>query len=102
MNQNKELKNKIEKLFLLYTQNFAEDYKATVTYLQAEKEKEKNKFSSLNKNKLVHRKIYEIPETLHAMFLTNLSVEELTTLKEKEMGRWIAKRFPEFASSTHI
>lgn len=102
MKTNQELKNKIERLFLLYTQNFPEDYKAVVTYLEGEKEKNKNKFGAIKKNKMVHRKLYEIPETLHSIFITNLSAEELSELKSKEVGRWIAKRFPEFGSSTHI
>lgn len=102
MKKNQELKNKIERLFLLYTQNFSEDYQATIKYLEGEKEKQKNKFGSLKENKLVHRKLYEIPELLHSMFITNLSAEELTELKTKEIGRWIATRFPEFSSNQNV
>lgn len=104
--KNKELKLKVERLFLKYIKFYDEDYQLVVKYLQGEREKNKNKFSSIKDSKMVNRKIYEIPETLHSIFLTNLTKEELILMKDgedgKDFARWFAKRFPEFASGTHV
>lgn len=48
------------------------------------------------------RALYEISETLHAMFVATLTLESLTWLKSKEGGRWFARTFKEFALPAHI
>lgn len=97
---------KVEKLFLKYIKHYKEDYELTVKYLQGEREKNTNKFSSLKKSTVVNRKIYEMPETLYSILLANLSREDLIKMKDgedgKDFARWFAKRFPEFAAGTHI
>lgn len=104
--KNKELKMRVEKLFLKYVEHYPDEYKLVVNYLAGEREKNKDKFASVKNGKVVNRKLYEIPETLHGIFLANLSKEDLLLMREgedgKDFGRWFAKRFPEFASSTHI
>lgn len=100
------LQNKIATLTLKYIELYPEEYKAVCIQLQGEREKSANDFSSLNADKMVKRKIFEIPETLNAILNTKLTVEELSKFKQGkvsiEYSRWFAKRFKEFSSSRKI
>lgn len=102
----KQLKQKLETLTLRYIELFPDEYKAVVTQLAAEREKNKDKFASVYKDKVLRRKIYEIPETLHKMWVKELSEEELVALKDgprgQDISHWFAKRFPEFAGGTTV
>ena len=101
-----ELQEKIAILTLKYIDLYPEEYKAVCIQLKGEREKAINDFSSLNADKMVKRKIFEIPETLNAIFTTKLTVEELSKFKQGkssiEMSRWFATRFNEFSSSRKI
>lgn len=91
---------------LKYIDLFPDEYRVVVNYLSAEKEKNKNKFASISSDKILQRKIYEIPETLNKIFIKELSAEELLLMKDGQSGKdfahWFAKRFPEFAGGTII
>ena len=104
--KNKLLKSKVEGQVLKYITLFKEEYAAIVPQLSAEREKNKDKFASVAMDKVVNRKIYEIPETLHNMIINEVTQEEMMQMREGESGkdfaRWFATRFPEFAAGTHI
>jgi len=96
----------MEELTLRYIELFPEDYKNVCDYLVGEREKNKDKYASVNKDAVTKRKIYEIPEILHNMFVKFLTTEELVAMKDgesgKEVSKWFAKRFPEFAGGEII
>lgn len=104
--KNKNLKNKVEKITLGYIDAFRDEYNLVVSYLDGEREKNRNKFGSISGEKVLQRKIYEIPETLNKILVKELTPEELVTIKDgaggKDFAHWFAKRFPEFAGGTHI
>lgn len=104
--KNKKLKNKIEKITLGYIDAFRDEYRLVVAYIEGEREKNKNKFGSISGEKVLQRKIYEIPETLNKLFIKELTPEELVLMKDgadgKDFAHWFAKRFPEFSGGTHV
>lgn len=104
--KNKQLKNKVEELTLKYIEMFPDEYKVVCDYISAEKEKNKDKFASVANDKVLRRKIFEIPETLNKMWIKFLSEEEIKLSKEGEDGKdfqqWFAKRFPEFSAPNTI
>jgi hypothetical protein len=46
------------------------------------------------------RALFELPERVHALFVTNLTPVQLEWFKSKEGGRWFAKKFPVFSLTT--
>lgn len=104
--KNRALKSKVETITVGYMELFKDEYKLVCAQLEGEREKNKDKFASVAHDRTIQRKLYEIPETLHNMIISQVTKEELLLMKEGENGkdfaRWFATRFPEFASSTHI
>lgn len=104
--KNKVLKKKVETLTLKYIDLFKDEYTAVCHYLETEREKNKDKYASVSNDKVLRRKIFEIPETLNKIFIKELSVEELKLTKEgdngKDFAHWFAKRFPEFAAGKTV
>lgn len=102
----KEIQDKVEKITLNYIELYPDEYKQVCIQLEGEREKLNNKYASLGKDRVVDRKIHEIPETLHNMIINKLTAAELSQIKAGEEGKkfayWFAKRFPEFRSSDLI
>lgn len=102
----KEIQDKVEKITLNYIELYPDEYKQVCVQLEGEREKLKNKFASTGNDRVVDRKIHEMPVTLYDMIVGKLTAEELSKTKNGEEGkkfaRWFAKRFPEFRSSDLI
>lgn len=100
-----QLKQKLEALTLKYIEVYPEEYNLVVKQIEANKEKNADDFASVGNEKMVNRKIHEIPATLDTIFITKLTADELAFMKGmegKEIARWFATRFPEFSASKKI
>lgn len=102
----KKIQDKVEKITLSYIELYPEEYKQACVQLEGEREQLKNKYASMGDNRVIDRKIHEMPVTLYDMIVNKLSAQELSKTKTGEDGKkfahWFAKRFPEFRSSDLI
>ena len=85
-------KNKITKFVGEYEKLFADEFAA---FQAGMKEKRKEGFAETGMD-VIERALYEIPETLHAVFSTRMEEDELQWLQTKEGGRWFAKTFKQY------
>ena len=97
----KDLKQKIVGLVETYARLHPNEIKLMKSYMEEVRHDLQDKKFATAKGEggaemVIERKLYEIPETLFTIFLENLSVDEQTDFKSKEMARWFAKEFPLF------
>lgn len=84
--KNQALKSKVETITVGYMELFKDEYKLVCIQLEGEREKNKDKFASVAHDRTIQRKLYEIPETLHNMILSQITKEELLLMKDGENG----------------
>jgi hypothetical protein len=97
LNEIKTAQNKIRNAVTLYRQKFPEEYSATVDLVSKKKKDLLNKYGSVSGDHAIERILFEIPETLHNMFISNLDARQLLWFKTKGGARWFAKTFYQFA-----
>lgn len=102
----KPIQDKVEKITLKYIELYPEEYKDACIYIEGERQKQSNKFGSTGGDKIIDRKVHEMPVTLYEMICNSLTASELSKTKNGEEGkkfaRWFATRFPEFRASDLI
>lgn len=90
-----------EKLFAFEFEAFKDGMKAVRASLADAKYAKVDGYNGQGAH-ATERALYELPETLHGMFVSNLSEEQLTWLKSgtkenpNEGGRWFAEAFPAY------
>ena len=92
-----EIKQKVENIVSDYKKLFYSEYLAVCDIVIQKRKNTINDFGeTLDPGSALGRQILEMPDTLHAIFNTRLTGEELKEFREKENQRWFAKRFGEF------
>ena len=86
----------IEKVVDDYKILFSQEYTAFVKQQQMMREHLLNDFAAVKGDSAIERKLFDVPETLYSMFVSNLNSEELAYFKTKRGGRWFSKKFREF------
>ncbi|MEM4270780.1 MAG: hypothetical protein QXO70_01645 [Candidatus Pacearchaeota archaeon] len=98
----KETKKKIEKIVSDYISLFPSEYEMFLAGIRA---KTNEGTGEIKKTDIIHRPLFEIPETLDKMLSRSLSEDELAWFwrdKKKEGIRWFAKKFKSFRISQKV
>jgi hypothetical protein len=95
MNATKAKQN-ISAVVAKYKFAYPDDYALVVKAVEAMHHVVVDDFASMEGSKNM-RGLFETPEDLYTMFITDLEVEEMQWFKSTEGGRWYAKKFKEFA-----
>lgn len=88
-------KNIIDIVNLYVSENNAE-YEAFARAMKQKQALQTDKYAEIKGSDMVHRAMYEVPETLDSMFKFRLEDESHKYLITKEGSRWFAKNFPTF------
>lgn len=96
--------NRIKNLVEAYKIAFPEEYENALVGIETNRRLQEDEFASAQKSGSVQvgRALYEIPQTLSAMILRELEVDELEFLRSINGARWFAKTFPQFAIAEKI
>lgn len=98
----KELKEKIIKLVENYKRMFSGEYEDVKKIVADKRKLQLNKFGSTKFESVLGRHLLEMPETLHSIFINQLTSDEIKSLKERVGMRWFAKQFNEFSIAEKI
>lgn len=92
-----QIKQKIVDIVKVYSEVFAPEYQAVVSYLK-DKRKTINRHGEIKGQDVLQRIMFEIPATLHTIFETRLKPEEWAYYTSKEGTRWFQQTFKQFSS----
>jgi len=95
-------KAKITKIVDEYKLIFNQEYNLFVEQQIQTRKGLLNEFASTQGDNVLERKLFDLPATLHSMFVEKLNKEEAIWFKSKEGGRWFQKTFIEFRASKKI
>lgn len=93
------LKDKIKAIVDDYIEVFADEYKMFCSAMIDKKEMQNDEFAS---GLAGGQFAYEVPETLHNMFVDMLSEEEMKEFRTKEFAQWFGRTFYQFSPAKKI
>ena len=74
-------------------------------FLESNKKKveaTKDRFAEIKGSDMVHRKLFEIPETLHAALRVKMTDEQWEWFRTKEASTWFAIKYRQFRASADV
>jgi hypothetical protein len=92
----------IQNIVTAYKNMFPEEFAAFHTHMKTKRGLLHNDFAAAEGSEVIERSLFEVPETLHVMFLTKLPAEDDKWFQTLEGGRWFATHFREFASGIKV
>ena len=87
-----QLQTKIEAVVEDYVEKNPEELSLFISAIENARLNNKDSHAQVENTHHFKRKLYEMPETLHAMLVKELSVDELIMFSTTQMGRWFAQR----------
>ena len=103
-----ETKLTIKDIVLGYAQMFPDEYNAVIKQISEVRKQQMNDLATGTEEGIIEQKLYEIPETLYAMFKTGLTSKQYSDFYAKEPkqakknARWFARTFYQFAIAKKI
>lgn len=96
------IKQHIEEVIGEYKELFAEEYNLFCNAMIDKKNLQNNDTASFGKDQQLQQFVHEIPLTLHEMFKSMLTEDEMTFYKTKEGAEWFGRHFSEFSPTNKI
>lgn len=84
-----------------YEQVFKAEYDAFLIGMRQKKALQDNAFAETGMD-VAERLLFEVPATLHSMFSSRLSIEDMEYFNSKKGARWFAKTFPQYRVSEKV
>lgn len=99
----KKTKAKLVACVKSYSELFPEEYALVVEQIRHKQWLlDDMAFGKTKEDSVIYQALYEIPESLDAIIIQYLSVDELKELRGTRGGRWFAKNFPQFRTPKEV
>jgi hypothetical protein len=99
--ESNDIKLKIAAIVTQYERDNAPEYTAFLMGRKAKTDNLINKFGETKSSDFIERILFEMPETLDGLLVTQLEDDEMQFLRSKIGGLWFAKTFKQYNVSQH-
>jgi len=97
-----DIKTKIGMIIKDYVKLQPEEYELFRKEMKQQRENNATKFAEVKEADTIDRKLFEMPETLHAMIKVRLSDDEYNWWRTKEGAHWFINSYQDFRSTQSV